>query len=125
MKILRGAEAPVVGVHFYGRFGFIRPPNNTELYELTRGNDIFFHFDMFEMVHIYKGKVTYRIATIDETILWLPRLTPGLVLHFDLHVQSNGKYKASPWTTQSLWDECVLKFEQRHAQQAVNAKLAC
>lgn len=118
MKILRGAEAPVEAVHYYGRFGFIRPPNNTELYELTHGQDIFFHFDTFKMVCIFKGRVSYRVASIDEATFWFPRVVCDLVLHFDLHAQQNGKYKASPWTIKSLWDKYVLKFEQRQARSA-------
>lgn len=125
MKILRGAEAPVEAVHFYRRFGFIRPSNDTELYELIHGHDIFFHFDKFEMVHAFRGRVTYRFPSMDENILWLTRLTPGLVLHFDLHVQQSGKYKASPWTIKSLWDDAVRKFERRQIKSAHNEMLVC
>lgn len=125
MKILRGAEAPVVAVHFNRRFGFIRPPNDSELYELTHGHHIFFHFDTFEAVHVFRGRMTYRLASMDEAILWLPTVTPDTVLHFDLHVQKNGKFKAAPWTLKPLWDNCLSEFERRKRQTAASCKVAC
>lgn len=110
-----GAEAPVVTLNYNKMIGFVEPLLGSPLWDLTGGRDVFFHFDQFKMPTLRKGCVRMRPPTEDEIMEWinLSLYKDRKVIHFNLSMDSKGRFFANSWTLKTLWDDKVKELLDR------------